>query len=136
MAGYEELLKRAKEKLPDKELKSERFEIPKVRGHVQGNKTVVSNFIEICNAFMREPEHLLKYLQRELATPASIDGPRIVMGRKLGSVQINAKIEQYAKNFVLCPECNRPDTQLKREGGVLVIKCTACGAKHPVKAKI
>lgn len=133
---YDELLKRAREKLPEASLKSERFEIPRVRGHVQGNKTVITNFSEICSAFMREPQHLLKYLQRELATPASIDGPRLILGRKLSSSLINTKIEQYANNFVLCPECKRPDTQLKKEGSVLIIKCTACGAKHPVKAKI
>ena len=29
-----------------------------------------------------------------------------------------------------------PDTQLKKEGNVLMMHCTACGAKSPVKAKI
>ena len=48
----------------------------------------------------------------------------------------HVKIELYAKTFVLCQECNKPDTELMKEGGVLVMKCTACGAKHPVKAKI
>lgn len=134
--NYAQLLKRAREKLPEVALKSERFEIPKVKGHVQGNKTFVANFIDICNIFRREPAQLLKYLQRELATPASIDGPRLVLGRKLTSVLINGKLEQFARDFVLCPECNRPDTQLKKEGNVLVMHCSACGAKHPVKAKI
>lgn len=133
---YEDLLKKAEKELPQEKLKASRFEIPKVRGHVQGNKTIISNFGDIAAAFMREPEHLLKFLQRELATPASIDGPRLILGRKLSSGFINSKIEQYAKTFVLCPECNRPDTQLKKEGPVLIMKCMACGAKHPVKAKI
>ena len=134
--NYAQLLKRAREKLPEVALKSERFEIPKVKGHVQGNKTFIANFIDICNIFRRVPAQLLKYLQRELATPASIDGPRLVLGRKLTSALINSKIEQFARDFVLCQECNRPDTQLKKEGNVLVMQCAACGAKHPVKAKI
>jgi len=133
---YAALLKRAREKLPQIALKSERFEIPRVRGHIIGNRTIIVNFIEICNIFRREPEHLLKFLKLELATPASIEGPRLVLGRKLSSSLINSKIEKYANTFVLCPECQRPDTQLKKEGGVLIIQCTACGAKHPVRAKI
>ncbi len=133
---YGSLLKRARGLLPDIHLKSERFEIPKVKGHVEGNKTIMANLQDVCNAFRREPTQLLKYLQRELATPAAIDGTRLIMGRKLTSMLINSKIEQYAKDFVLCPECNRPDTQLKKEGNVLMMHCTACGAKSPVKAKI
>ncbi|MBU2589875.1 MAG: translation initiation factor IF-2 subunit beta [Nanoarchaeota archaeon] len=133
---YEELLKKANKELPQEKLKAARFEIPKVKGHVQGNKTIISNFGDIVATFMREPGHLLKYLQRELATPASIDGPRLILGRKLSSAFINSKIEQFANTFVLCPECKRPDTQLKKDGPVLIMQCMACGAKHPVKAKI
>lgn len=140
MAGdindYKELLKKAREELPDVALKAERFDMPKVKGHVEGNKTIIANFGDICNAFNREPAQLLKYLQRELATPASIDGPRLILGRKLTSILINGKLEQFARDFVLCPECNRPDTVLKKEGGILVMHCTACGAKHTIKAKI
>lgn len=133
---YEEVLDRAIKNLPQKAEKAERFEIPKVKGHIQGNKTVIINFNQICDVFGREPAHLLKFLQRELATPASIDGPRLVLGRKIGSGLINQKVEQYANTFVICSECGKPDTQLKREEKVLTMKCTACGAKHTVKAKI
>lgn len=136
MVGYEELLKRARKDMPEDVGTGERFEIPKVKGHVQGNKTVITNFTAIVDAFRREPQHLLKYLQRELAAPAQIDGPRLILGRKLSSALINSKIEQYANDFVLCYQCKKPDTQLMKDGNVLVLKCMACGAKHPVKAKI
>ncbi|MBI4447974.1 translation initiation factor IF-2 subunit beta, partial [Candidatus Woesearchaeota archaeon] len=125
----------AKEKLPKiAPTASERFEIPRVTGHVEGFKTIITNFSAICSTFRREPAHLLKFLQRELATPATIDGPRLVLGRKLPSSLINSKVEQYANTFVLCQECKKPDTQLIKEGESLTIKCTACGAKKPVKA--
>ncbi|MBI5871876.1 translation initiation factor IF-2 subunit beta [archaeon] len=133
---YEKMLKRAKESLPQLASASERFELPKVKGHVEGNKTIISNFAEIAGILRREKEHLLKYLQRELASPALIDGPRLVLGRRLSSALINAKISQYANDFVLCLECKRPDTQLLKEGIVLMKKCAACGAKHPIKSKI
>ncbi len=136
MEEYTELLQKAYSKLPKKITTKERFEVPKVAGHIQGNKTIISNFSQICDTFQREPSHLLKYLQRELATPASIDGPRLVLGRKISSDLINNKIQQYANDFVICSECKKPDTKLVKEGKFLFIKCSACGAKHPVKSRI
>jgi len=134
--NYEEMLKQAYSKLPERKITSERFEIPKALGHIQGNKTVISNFSQICDIFNRSHDHLLKYLQRELATPAIIDGPRLVFGRKLSASLINNKIEQYCKEAVLCSECKKPDTKLEKENNVTIIKCMVCGAKHPVKTKI
>ena len=134
--GYEELLKKAKLSMPNVHSSRERFEMPKVQGHVEGNKTIINNFFNIAKSFGREPEKLLKYLQRELATPAFVDGQRLVIGRKINSEFINKKIEQFAKDFVLCRECGKPDTKLEKEDRVLFLKCTACGARHPVRAKI
>lgn len=134
---YEESLKKARKELPTTIVTSkERFEIPTVTGHVEGNKTIITNFIQICNIFSRETAQLLKYLQKELATPAVIDNQRLIFGRKLNSNFINQKIEQFAKNFVLCKECGKPDTKLIKEGRFLFLKCTACGAKHSVTAKM
>ena len=42
MNSYEKLLERAHSKLPEKSQKSDRFEIPSVKGHIQGNKTIIS----------------------------------------------------------------------------------------------
>ena len=130
------MLEKAKAQLPETTATKERFEIPKAIGHIQGSKTIISNFNQITSVLRREPAHLLKYLQRELATPASIDGPRLILGRKINSSLINQKIESYTQAFILCKECGKPDTQLKKEEKVLTLKCTACGAKHPIKTKI
>ncbi|MCD4666306.1 translation initiation factor IF-2 subunit beta [archaeon] len=136
METYETLLKSAYKSLPEKKEDSSRFEIPKVSMLIQGNKTIISNFLKIAEILRREPQHMLKYLQRELAAPAYIDGPRLILNRKIFASQINQKIEQYANDFVLCYECKKPDTIIKKEDRVMKIKCMACGAKHPVKSKI
>ncbi len=136
MESYETLLDLAKSKLPEVTSTHERFEVPQVTGHIQGVKTVITNFAQICQALRRPPEQLLKYLQRELATPAEIDGPRLVLGRKISSAIINQKVAQYCADFVICKECKKPDTQLFKEDRVLFLKCSACGAKQPVRAKI
>ena len=136
MEDYTTLLKKAKAELPKAETKSERFEIPKVNSFIQGNKTIINNFSQICTTLRRDPQQLLKYLQRELATPAIIDGPRLILGRKLPDDEINRRVKQYCGDFVLCKECKKPDTQLIKEDRFLFMKCTACGAKQPVIAKI
>ncbi len=132
---YEELLDKAYKEV--KVVKTaERFEIPTVTGHVEGNKTIVDNFQEICNVLRREPAHLTKYLSRELAALATMDKNRIIFNRKLSSNRINEKIESYAKEFVICKECKKPDTEIIKEGKFTYIHCLACGAKHPVRSKI
>ena len=133
---YEELLKRAKGQLPELQESKERFEIPKVSGHIQGNKTIINNFSSIAKILGREEDKLLKYLQRELATPAVIDSKRLILGRKISSDFINKKIERFAKDYVLCKECGKPDTKIIKEERFLFLKCTACGARHPIKTKI
>lgn len=133
---YEKLLKKGISELPKTSITKVRFEIPKVKGHIQGNKTLITNFFQITNILNREPQHLLKFLLRELATPGTLDTNRLVLGRKISSSSVNEKIERYAKLYVICPECQKPDTKLIKENKILIIKCTACGAKHPVTAKI
>ena len=135
--SYEELLQKARKELPKTIVSSkERFEIPKVSGHVEGNKTIITNFLQICDIFGRESSQLLKFLQKELATPAVLENQRLIFGRKLNSNFINQKIEQFAKIFVLCKECGKPDTKLIKEDRFLFMKCSACGAKHSVIARI
>ncbi len=133
---YLKLLKEAKEKLPDVQDTGSRFEIPIVKGHVQGNKTIVTNFQQIVDKLGRPKEHLLKFLQRELATPAVLEDQRLVLGRKIPSGLINKKVDLYCKDFVICKECGKPDTKIMKEERVMFLKCTACGAKHPIKSKI
>jgi len=133
---YEKLLDRAKKILPEKVDSKERFEIPKVKGHIEGNKTIITNFQQIASSLRRDEKHLLKYLLRELATPGNVEGQRLIIGRKINSMLINEKIVKYAHEFVICKECNKPDTQIVKEGQVYMLKCTACGAKHPIKSKV
>ena len=133
---YEELLERAQSKIPKNILQKERFEIPKAEGHVEGSKTIIINFIRIASILNREPQHLLKFLLRELAAPGNIDGQRLIIGKKISSSLLNQKIERYANEFVLCKDCGKPDTKLIKEDRFRMLKCAACGAKRPIMSKI
>lgn len=129
---YENMLTRAKEELPELTKGKERFEIPKVKGHIQGNKTVLRNFSDIAKAIGREPDHLLKFILKEMATPGEIKKKGTLIGRKVPASFINEKIEEYVNTYVLCNECGKPDTKLKKEGKFLFLNCMACGARASV----
>ncbi len=103
---------------------------------VEGNKTIITNFKQICDYLRRDCSHLLKYLQRELASPGTIEGDRIILVKKIPSAKINEKIKEYVEEFVICRECKKPDTELIKQGEFMFLHCLACGAKHSVRAKI
>ncbi|NTV22882.1 MAG: translation initiation factor IF-2 subunit beta [Nanoarchaeota archaeon] len=130
--GYEELLKRARENLPESVLRKERFVIPNIVGHVQGNKTILSNFFQIASHLGRDEEHFLKYILKELATPGGARKPLVILGRKVSASRINEKIKEYADKYVICKECGKPETTLTKLDRVQTLKCNACGAKYPV----
>ena len=135
--NYKDLLKEVRKDLPESVFLSERFEIPKVMGHVQGNRTVVSNINQIAGILHRDVNHLLKFVLKELAAPGEIKkSGALIIGTKIPASRINEKIRKYATEFVLCRECSKPDTKLEKEGNISYLKCTACGARSVVKSKI
>ena len=134
--NYESLLNEAYTKIKPVESKIDRFEVPKVEGHIEGQKTIITNFKQICSYIRRDCSHMLKFLLKELATPGSIKGDRLVLTRKMPSSLINEKIQLYVNSYVLCKECGKPDTELVKQDRLTFIHCLACGAKHPVRAKI
>lgn len=128
--NYEDLLKRALEKVPDKIKSDTRFVIPKVKITPAGAKTYIENFYDIAKDLRRDPRHLLKFLLKELATKGEFEGKRLLVIGRFSEDHINKKIESYVKNYVLCPECKKPDTKIIKEGDFYFLKCEACGAKH------
>jgi len=136
MTNYEKLLEEAHKKIKKIDSNGSRFEIPKIEGHFEGKKTILTNFLQIASHIRRKPEHFQKFILRELATSGNIEGNRLILNNKIPSAKINAKIEDYVKEFVLCKECKKPDTELIKEDRLTFIHCLACGAKHSVRSKI
>ncbi len=107
----------------------DRFDVMKVEGRHEGTKTVITNFTQIASHFRRTPDHISRFLFKELASPGNVDGDRLIFVRKLASKQINEKLEKYVEKFVKCSKCGKPDTELVVDGGKNFIKCMACGTK-------
>lgn len=130
------MLKEARDKLPEPTDTGERFEIPKVRGQIEGTKTIISNFNQIAETIGRPASHLLKYVQRDLATPGTFRKQAVIFGSKIAASKINESIKNYTEQFVICKECGKPESKLNKEGDIYFIKCQACGARYTFTAKI
>lgn len=136
MESYETLLEKAYEKVKIVKKSSERFEIPAAVGQLEGKTTVITNLAAIAAHVRRPIEHITKFLQKELAVPGRIHNERLILNSRLNASKVNEKIAAYTKEFVLCNECGKPDTELVAEKGYKFKHCLACGAKSPVRAAL
>ena len=131
---YDSLLNKAYEKLPKTEEQKDRFKVPVAETMIQGNQTIIKNFSIIAETLRRDPAHILKFLAKELATPAGLDGTRAILQTKVSQKMVQQKLEIYVVDYVFCKECKSPDTKMVKEDRITFLKCEACGAKSPKKA--
>ncbi|MCL4401037.1 MAG: translation initiation factor IF-2 subunit beta [Candidatus Parvarchaeota archaeon] len=127
---YDELLgKIMKER---KANRGERFIPPDVEVTISGQKTVVGadKFAKYIN---RPLIHISKYLMHELTAPGQVDeNGKIIIGGKFSKKLVIEKLNSYIKEYVMCKQCNSPDTQMTKIENNFVVKCLACGAEYPV----
>jgi translation initiation factor 2 subunit 2 len=132
---YKKLLKRVIESSPKREIAEDRFKPPKADIFYEGNTTVIKNFDKISDAINRDSDQILKYLLGGLGTAGELIGSRVVFQGKIPTKNINDKLKDYIDNYVMCSECNRPDTHLVKQGRTMLIRCDACGAFRSVKSR-
>lgn len=131
--NYDDLLKRACEQLPEVQAKQERLELPRIFIQTVGMRTIISNFKEIADALDRDPQHLIKFLTREMATAATFHEARAIFQGKFRSDSFERLLQRYLEGYVTCPVCKRPDTRLVKEKRLSFLVCNACGAKSSIK---
>lgn len=132
MDDYLANLDRALKQVPEIKGSGERFIVPEPKLLTEGKTTVLENFAGIVDKLNREPEHIFKFLLRELGTAGKIDGSRAIFMRRLTTDVVTELINAYVKEYVTCSECGRPDTHLIKSERILTLRCDACGAHRPV----
>ncbi|MFX0039073.1 MAG: translation initiation factor IF-2 subunit beta [Promethearchaeota archaeon] len=133
--NYEELLDKAYEKIPDNVKRSSRFEIPKVEIRIESRNTFITNFNKIISTLNRDKKHFIGIFLKTAGTMGEIRGQQLFLKGQYKEQVLNRLIENYTKTYVLCNICNKPDTEIQREGKKLYLKCTACGAREEIKEK-
>jgi translation initiation factor 2 subunit 2 len=133
-SDYESLLKRLQGQLKNTSRKeASRLEIPSPQIIWVGQRTIFRNFIEFPKALRRDPEKLLLYLNKELASAGYIAGERVIfLGRKEPS-SFGTLIDRYVKEYVICPVCGSPDTRTEKIKKLGFLLCEACGARSSIK---
>jgi len=139
MKSYYEMLDEAYEKLlertPTKSFR-DKLEIPLPKVSYQKGWTVILNAKEFSQIFNRDLQLIAKFLQIEYNAPTRIENNTIIIMRKVTMEGIREKMKRFAKEFVVCPVCGKPDTSLVKRNRILYLKCMACGAESPILYKI
>lgn len=130
---YNELLKRARAQVPEVALKHERLEVPKLLVSTVGMRTTISNFKDVADIVDRDPQHILKFLTREMATAATYHEGRAIFQGKFPRDTFERLLQRYMEEFVVCPVCKRPDTTISKEKRFAFLVCNACGARSAIK---
>lgn len=130
---YDELLERARDQVPEGTAKKERLELPRLFVSIIGMRTTISNFKEVADTLNRDPQHILKFLTREMATAATYHDGRAIFQGKFRRDTFEHLIGRYMEGFLICPVCKRPDTNIIKEKRLTFLLCNACGAKSSIK---
>ena len=132
---YRSMLNRAYDELPEQMESYERWATPRPDVRTIGRRTVIMNFKEMADDMGRDPDHLLKFLSGEMATLPRFDGTRAIFQGRFRGDSIRNLLEVYAKKYVVCPVCKRPDTRIVKEKRLLFLQCDACGARSSIGEK-
>ena len=131
---YKKLLKKVLDDPSTKKVVEDRFKLPKAEIFYEGNTTVIKNFDKISDAVNRDPDLILRFLLGGVGTAGELDGSRVVFQGKIPPKHMQDKLKEYVDTYVMCSECNRPDTHLVKQGRTILIRCDACGAFRSVRS--
>ena len=123
------MLKKAYASLPKVSQTTSRFEVPRISGGFEGNRTLVKNLKQISSKLGRDVTHISKFLVKSLATTGEWKKNNFYFVGKFNSKRLNEAIEKYVKEFVTCKQCGKPETTLIKEKGITFKQCQACGAR-------
>jgi len=109
------------------------LELPRLYITTVGMRTIIPNFKEVADVLNRNPQHIMKFLTREMATAATFHESRAVFQGKFKRDSFERLLQRYMEGFVICPVCKRPDTKIVKEKRLSFLVCNACGAKSSIK---
>ena len=81
----------------------------------------------------RDPNHVYQFLLNELGTSGTRESSRVMFKGRIPPKRIRGKIVNYVKSYILCNQCNAPDTHFVKEERTTLMKCQACGASRPIR---
>ncbi|WP_435124363.1 translation initiation factor IF-2 subunit beta [Halobaculum sp. D14] len=134
--SYDDALDRAYDDLPETPAEAgDRLQVPDPEGQTDGAFTRLTNLDAIADALSRDADHLHSAIQREFGTNGQFENGVARYNGSFTVADFEAAIDEYVTEYVTCSECGLPDTVLKTEDGVNMLRCQACGAFRPVEKR-
>jgi translation initiation factor 5 len=95
-----------------------RYKMPricaKVEGKGNGIKTVIVNMADVARALNRPATYPTKYFGCELGAQTQFDhkNERFIVNGSHDSLKLQDLLDGFIRKYVLCPECDNPETDL------------------------
>gem|GEM_PF-1717156 len=114
-----------------------RYTIPiiriKIEGKGNGVRTVLVNIVKITKCLNRPVDHILKFIEIELGTQSKCDNNGCIIRGRCDVEQLAVILNKYIDIYVLCDQCNNPETALHNKVDYIAAKCAACGHIGKIK---
>ncbi|XP_034254920.1 eukaryotic translation initiation factor 5 [Thrips palmi] len=112
-----------------------RYKMPRILAKVEGKgngiKTVIVNMAEVAKALGRPATYPTKYFGCELGAQTNFDfkNDRYIVNGSHDAVKLQDLLDGFIRKFVLCPQCDNPETVLSVQAkkGIISQGCKACG---------
>jgi len=105
--------------------------VAKVEGKGNGIKTVIVNMVDIGKALGCPPTYPCKFFGCELGaqTQFNFKDERYIVNGSHESVKLQQQLDVFIKKFILCKECDNPETVMhpNEKKGMIRQTCKACG---------
>lgn len=111
-----------------------RYKMPricaKVEGKGNGIKTVIVNMAEVAKALNRPATYPTKYFGCELGAQTQFDhkNERFIVNGSHDSIKLQDLLDGFIRKYVLCPECDNPETDLLISAKKEIISQTCKGS--------
>ena len=89
------------------------------------------NFVEICNAMKRSPDHLSTYVFAELGCDGTFGGEgQFILKGRFYARNIESLLRRYIREYVMCSMCRSTNTELTKDQATRLhnLECKNCGA--------
>ncbi|XP_017105916.2 eukaryotic translation initiation factor 5 [Drosophila bipectinata] len=112
-----------------------RYKMPRLQAKVEGKgngiKTVLVNMAEVARAIGRPATYPTKYFGCELGAQTLFDhkNERFIVNGSHDVNKLQDLLDGFIRKFVLCPECDNPETNLSvsAKNQTISQSCKACG---------
>jgi len=110
-----------------------RYKMPRLQAKVEGKgngiKTVIVNMVDVARALARPPTYVTKYFGCELGAQTQFDvkAERYIVNGCHEAGKLQDMLDGFIKKFVLCEQCENPETVLKVKKNMIGASCKACG---------